>query len=62
VQSLPLCATFWPTGRSRTLDEFIAGATETKGSWWPEWISWIGARGEMKVKAKGARVPGRGKL
>ena len=22
-----------------TLDEFIAGATETKGSWWPDWIA-----------------------
>ena len=21
-----------------TLEEFIAGATETKGSWWPDWI------------------------
>jgi polyhydroxyalkanoate synthase len=45
-----------------TLDEFLAGATETKGSWWPDWIKWIGARGEKKVPAKGARVPGKGKL
>jgi polyhydroxyalkanoate synthase len=45
-----------------TLDEFIAGATETKGSWWPDWISWIGAQREKKVPAKGARVPGKGKL
>ena len=45
-----------------TLDEFIAGATETKGSWWPDWIEWIGAQAEKKVPAKGARVPGKGKL
>ncbi len=45
-----------------TLDEFIAGATETKGSWWPDWIAWIGAQGEKQVPARGARVPGRGKL
>jgi polyhydroxyalkanoate synthase len=45
-----------------TLDEFIAGATETKGSWWPDWIAWIGAQGEEKVPATGARVPGEGKL
>ncbi|HEX8192044.1 MAG TPA: class I poly(R)-hydroxyalkanoic acid synthase [Allosphingosinicella sp.] len=45
-----------------TLDEFVAGATETKGSWWPDWIRWIGAQGEKRVPAKGARVPGRGKL
>ncbi|QAY76159.1 alpha/beta hydrolase [Sphingosinicella sp. BN140058] len=45
-----------------TLDEFVAGATETKGSWWPDWIAWIGARSDKKVAAKAARVPGKGKL
>jgi polyhydroxyalkanoate synthase len=45
-----------------TLDEFVAGATEHKGSWWPDWIQWIGAQSEKKVPAKGARVPGKGKL
>jgi polyhydroxyalkanoate synthase len=45
-----------------TLDEFVAGAKETKGSWWPDWIQWIGAQGQKKVPAKGARVPGKGKL
>jgi polyhydroxyalkanoate synthase len=45
-----------------TLEEFVAGATETKGSWWPDWINWIGALGEKRVPAKGARVPGGGKL
>jgi polyhydroxyalkanoate synthase len=45
-----------------TLEEFIEGATETKGSWWPDWIKWIGAQGEKRVPAKGARVPGKGKL
>ena len=24
-----------------TLAEFIAGARETKGSWWPDWAEWI---------------------
>jgi len=23
------------------LDGFIAGATETKGSWWPDWLAWL---------------------
>jgi poly[(R)-3-hydroxyalkanoate] polymerase subunit PhaC len=46
----------------RTLDDFIAGATEHKGSWWPDWVKWIGARGEKRVPAKGARVPGKGRL
>ncbi|HEV2866988.1 MAG TPA: class I poly(R)-hydroxyalkanoic acid synthase [Allosphingosinicella sp.] len=45
-----------------TLDQFIAGATEHKGSWWPDWIKWIEERAPKKVAAKGARVPGKGKL
>ena len=46
-----------------TLDEFIAGATETKGSWWPDWIEVDrAALPTKKVPAKGARVPGKGKL
>ncbi|PSJ37709.1 PHA/PHB synthase family protein [Allosphingosinicella deserti] len=45
-----------------TLEEFVAGATETKGSWWPDWIAWIGARSDKRVAAKGARTPGKGKL
>jgi polyhydroxyalkanoate synthase len=44
------------------LDEFIAGATETKGSWWPDWIRWIEARSSEKVLAAGVREPGRGRL
>jgi polyhydroxyalkanoate synthase len=45
-----------------TLDAFVAGAKETKGSWWPDWIEWIGARSERRVPATDARVPGGGKL
>ncbi|WP_294294908.1 class I poly(R)-hydroxyalkanoic acid synthase [uncultured Sphingomonas sp.] len=45
-----------------TLADFVAGAKETKGSWWPDWIDWIRAQGDATVKAKGARVPGKGKL
>jgi polyhydroxyalkanoate synthase len=54
---------YWTNEKpARSLDEFIAGATETKGSWWPDWIGWIEARGADKVPAEGARVPGEGKL
>ncbi|MDO9488704.1 MAG: class I poly(R)-hydroxyalkanoic acid synthase, partial [Sphingomonadaceae bacterium] len=42
-----------------TLDEFIASASEVKGSWWPDWINWLSARSGKKVPA---RVPGKGKL
>jgi len=45
-----------------TLEEFIAGATETKGSWWPDWLKWIDMKSDGKIPPKGARVPGKGKL
>ncbi|MBA3838392.1 MAG: class I poly(R)-hydroxyalkanoic acid synthase, partial [Zymomonas sp.] len=45
-----------------TLADFVAGAVETKGSWWPDWIEWVRAHGDAMVPAKGARVPGKGKL
>ena len=44
------------------LDEFIAGATEHKGSWWPDWIEWLRGQDPSEVEAKGARIPGKGKL
>ena len=44
-----------------SLDAFVAGATETKGSWWPDWVRWIRDRSAAQVPAKGARVPGKGK-
>ncbi|HYC63916.1 MAG TPA: class I poly(R)-hydroxyalkanoic acid synthase, partial [Reyranellaceae bacterium] len=46
----------------RTLDSFIEGATEHKGSWWPDWLEWVRSHGARMVKAHGARVPGKGKL
>lgn len=45
-----------------SLEEFVAGATEVKGSWWPDWREWVVAKSGKKVKASGARVPGKGKL
>ncbi|AQR74139.1 alpha/beta hydrolase [Sphingomonas sp. LM7] len=45
-----------------TLSEFMASARETKGSWWPDWVEWIESVDSQKVDAKGARVPGKGKL
>ena len=48
--------------RVGTLAEFTAGATETKGSWWPDWAAWLAAIEPAKVPAKGARIPGEGKL
>lgn len=45
-----------------TLEQFVEGATETKGSWWPYWRKWYEGHGGGTVKATGARVPGKGKL
>ncbi|HTK58084.1 MAG TPA: class I poly(R)-hydroxyalkanoic acid synthase [Sphingomicrobium sp.] len=54
---------YWTSDEpATTLQEFIAYSTEHKGSWWPDWIQWLNGQGPKKVKAKGARVPGEGKL
>ncbi len=54
---------YWTNdGAVDTLEDFIAGATETKGSWWPDWLNWLKAHGEKTVAAEGARIPGGGKL
>ncbi len=45
-------------GTPATLDEFVATAQETKGSWWPDWIDWIVQRNPKRVAAKGKRKPG----
>ena len=54
---------YWTNDKKvETLTEFFAGAKETKGSWWPDWIEWIAGIDSEKVPAKGARIPGKGKL
>ncbi len=40
-------------------DDWLAGATEHPGSWWPEWHKWIASRARAKVNA---RKPGDGEL
>ncbi len=39
--------------------EWLAGATELAGSWWPDWHRWITAQAPERVPA---RIPGQGKL
>jgi polyhydroxyalkanoate synthase len=46
----------------KTLESFIEGAVEHKGSWWPDWLAWLEAQDGATVRAEGARVPGKGKL
>ncbi|RXD03395.1 class I poly(R)-hydroxyalkanoic acid synthase [Sphingomonas sp. UV9] len=45
-----------------TLEDFVTGATETKGSWWPDWVEWLRGIGPKTVSAKGVRQPGKGAL
>ena len=50
---------YWTNdGEPRSLEEFRAGATEHKGSWWPDWIGWLKDRDAKEVPAKGKRKPG----
>ena len=48
--------------KAESLEEFIAGATETKGSWWPDWVGWIRGISDEEVLAAGVREPGKGRL
>jgi polyhydroxyalkanoate synthase len=45
-----------------SLEAFIEGATETKGSWWPDWLVWLTEKGNTRVPATGGRQPGQGTL
>jgi polyhydroxyalkanoate synthase len=42
-----------------TLEDWLKGATEHAGSWWPDWLAWISERSGEKIPAP---VPGTGKL
>ena len=42
-----------------TYEDWLAAASETPGSWWPDWISWVAAQKPDKVQA---REPGTGRL
>jgi polyhydroxyalkanoate synthase subunit PhaC len=54
---------YWTNDKGgKTLEEFVAGATEHKGSWWPDWIGWIAGQAPEKIEAAGARIPGGGAL
>jgi polyhydroxyalkanoate synthase len=51
---------YWVNAKkAKTPDEWLAGAEQHPGSWWPEWGKWIAKYGGPKVKA---RMPGEGAL
>ncbi len=51
---------YWTNDKlPETVDEWISGATETPGSWWPHWDKWLSKQSGEMVEA---RVPGDRKL
>ena len=51
---------FWSDGPpDGDFESWVAGARETPGTWWPDWIAWVTAQAPEKVSA---RKPGEGKL
>lgn len=44
---------YWTNGAPKgKLEDWVAGATETPGSWWPHWLAWIKAQDETRVAAR----------
>ncbi len=51
---------YWTNAKkSADADDWLNGATQHEGSWWPDWIKWVGKLSGEKVPA---RQPGDGKL
>jgi len=51
---------YWTNAKkSADADDWLNGATQHEGSWWPDWIKWVGNLSGDKVPA---RQPGEGKL
>ncbi|MFM9881647.1 MAG: PHA/PHB synthase family protein [Burkholderiales bacterium] len=40
-------------------DRWLAGAVEHKGSWWPDWLAWLGAHAGKRIR-KPARLGAKG--
>lgn len=40
-------------GMAVSADEWLAGATEVKGSWWPRWSEWLKTHSGGEAKARG---------
>ena len=47
---------YWTNkAKAATFADWVKGASETPGSWWPHWVQWLGAKSGAMVPA---RVPG----
>jgi len=52
---------YWTSDTTQpNLAAFRAAASETKGSWWPDWMAWIAQQSPATVAVAGARQPGGG--
>jgi polyhydroxyalkanoate synthase len=50
---------YWTNeGLADTLETFVAGAEEHAGSWWLDWVGWLDAQDDARIKAVGKRRPG----
>ncbi len=50
---------YWTNdGPAETLGEFVDGAQEHPGSWWPHWAAWLRGLDPAEVPARGKRKPG----
>jgi polyhydroxyalkanoate synthase len=50
---------YWThAGSPETLEDFVAGAQEHPGSWWPHWAEWLREQDGTQVPARGKRKPG----
>ncbi len=53
---------YWTNGKlSKNADDWLAGAKENPGSWWPHWQKWVAEHAGSKIDAD-KRIPGKGKL
>ena len=44
--------------KAGSLKEFVEGAEEHPGSWWPHWLEWLEKQDDAKTAATGKRKPG----
>jgi polyhydroxyalkanoate synthase len=50
---------YWThSGSPESLADFVEGAVEHPGSWWPHWRAWLDTIDPAEVPAKGKRRPG----
>lgn len=50
---------YWTNqGECESLTDFVDGAQEHKGSWWPHWAAWLRYRDPSEVPATGKRIVG----